>query len=271
MALITISRNVGSGGEKIAKRVANDLNLELYDDTRLQETAVKMGVPVEELNRLDEKAPGLFDRMLSKKPEVYLDMMEAVVYDIAHQGKGVILGHGSQILLRDFDCALHVYVHSTGPSRLKYIMEQRGIGKDAAEKFIRKSDSRQKGFFQFAFRLDWNDPSLYDLIINTEKMGIDSAVALITEAAQSENVLACSLKAVDAMERMSQEKKVEAALLKNDINLILLNIEVPEIGVAHISGSVYSPSEIEKISQIVNGVDGISEVKNDTVPMPASI
>ena len=54
-------------------------------------------------------------------------------------------------------------------------------------------------------------------------------------------------------------------------DLILLNIEVPEIGVAHISGSVYSPSEIEKISQIVKGFDEISEVKNDTVPMPASV
>ena len=270
MALITISQSVGSGGEKIAKRVANDLNLVLYDDTRLQEAAVKMGVPEAELDRLDEKAPGLFDRMLSKKPEVYLDMMEAVVYDIAHQGKGVILGHGSQILLRDFNCALHVYIHAPASSRVKYIMEQRGIGKDAAEKFIRKSDNQQKGFFQFAFYLDWNDPSLYDLTINTEKMGIDSAVALITEAARSDTVLACSLTAVDAMERISQEKKIEAALLENDINLVLLNIEVPEIGVAHISGSVYTSGDVKKISQIVKEVDGISEVKNDTVAMPAA-
>jgi cytidylate kinase len=229
-----------------------------------------MGIPAEDLKSLDEKAPGFFDRILSKKPEKYVDLMEAVVYDVAHNGTGVILGHGSQILLRDFGCALHVYVHATGTSRLKYIMEQRGLSKEAAEKFIRKSDNQQKGFFRYAFQMDWNDPSLYDLVINTEKMGIDSAVKLIADAASSEQIQACSLTAVDSMERLSQKKKIEAALVENDINLFLLHVDVPEKGVAQVTGTVYTDEEKQRITELTKEIADISEVRSEVAVVPVS-
>ena len=270
MALITISRSMGSGGEVIARRVADTMNIELYDDRKLQQTAVEMGIPAEDLKSLDEKAPGFFDCILSKKPEMYVDLMESVVYGVAHNGTGVILGHGSQILLRDFGCALHVNIHATGSSRLKYIMEQRGLSKEAAEKFIRKSDSQQKGFFRYAFHMDWNDPSLYDLVINTEKMGIDSAVKLIRDAASSEQIQACSLTAVNSMERLSQKKKIEAALVENDINLFLLNVDVPEKGVIQITGTVYTEEEKKRITDLTKEIAEISEVRSEVAVVPVS-
>ena len=80
-----------------------------------------MGVRSEDLKSLDETAPGLFDRILGKKPDWYLDIMEAVVYKVSRQGQGVIIGHGSQMLLRDFGCALHIRVHaSQGPFRVQW-------------------------------------------------------------------------------------------------------------------------------------------------------
>lgn len=74
MSLVTITRNIGCGGTTIARLVADGLKLELYDDHRLQEEAIKMGISPEVLKRLDEKAPGLFNRLLSHKPETYLDL-----------------------------------------------------------------------------------------------------------------------------------------------------------------------------------------------------
>ena len=90
MSLITISESVGCGGMTVAGLVADNLKLELYDDRRLEEEAVKMGIRSEDLTSLDEKVLGLFDRLLSKKPEIYLDLMEAVVYEVAKRGNGVI-------------------------------------------------------------------------------------------------------------------------------------------------------------------------------------
>ena len=59
----------------VARRVADSLQLELYDDSKLQQIALKIGMHADDLKSLDEKAPGFFDRMLSKRSELYLDYM----------------------------------------------------------------------------------------------------------------------------------------------------------------------------------------------------
>ena len=136
---------------------------------------------------------------------------------------------------------------------------------------IQKNDHQQSGFFRFAFQMDWNDPSLYDLIVNTEKLGIDSTVKLIVDTAESDQIQTCSLTAVEAMERLSQKKRIEAAVLENDINPFLLNIEVPEKGVVHLSGATYSQDEKDSLIDIIKGVSGVSEVHNEVGVMPPGI
>jgi len=144
-------------------------------------------------------------------------------------------------------------------------MDQQGIGRDAAEKIIYKSDSERKGFLQFAFHMNWNDPSLYDLIINQDKMGTDSAAKLITDVAQSQQIKACSLTALYTMERLSLLKKVEAAILKNKISSQGFHIDVPERGVVQITGSL-NPLESESgLLEVVKGVPGVLEVRSEVV------
>lgn len=269
MPLITISRNLGCGGTTIARLVAQGLDLQLYDDQKLQEEAVKMGVRSEELEKLDERAPRLFDRILGHRPELYLDLMEAVVYEVARRGHGVILGHGSPLLLRDFGCALHVRVHASESSRIQHIMDQQGLTRESAEKLIHKSDNERRGFFRFAFHKDWNDPSLYDLIINTEKMSTDLAANLIMEAARSQEIKECSLTAVGAMEDLALVKKIEAALLKNNLNISMLHVEVPEKGLAYIRGWTYEQGIKERVLDVVKGVPEVSEVRSEIAVLPA--
>ena len=265
MSLITITSGIGSGDMTIAQLVSDELKLNLYDDQRLQQEAVDIGISSEEVKDFDQKAPGLFNRILSHKPQVYLDLMEALVYEVARRGHGIILGHGSQFLLRDFGCGLHVHIFSSEPSRIQRLMDQQGIGRDAAEKIIYKSDSERKGFLQFAFHMNWNDPSLYDLIINQDKMGTDSAAKLITDVAQSQQIKACSLTALYTMERLSLLKKVEAAILKNKISSQGFHIDVPERGVVQITGSL-NPLESESgLLEVVKGVPGVLEVRSEVV------
>ena len=84
MPLITISSPLGCGGEKIAQRVADGLNLEIYDDQKLQNMAQEVGISSDELKGLSE--PGFFDRLFSSKPHVYMDYMDAIVYNVSRQG-----------------------------------------------------------------------------------------------------------------------------------------------------------------------------------------
>ena len=270
MALITITRSLGSGESDIAQRVAHELNVTLYDDHALKEAALKMGIRSEDLKSLDEKAPGFFDRILSRRPELYRDFMEAVVYEVARNGEGVIIGHGSQVLLRDFGCALHVLLHASESARIENLIAQNMLSRETAEKLIQKSDNEQRGFFRYAFNLRMSDPSLYDLMINTEKLGTASTVKLIVESARSEEIKACSLEAVEAMERLSQSRKIRATLIDNDINVSMLHIDVTEKNVAQIRGYTYTRDEKAHILAVVNKLPEITEVKADISVMPSS-
>jgi len=268
MSLITITRCIGCGGMTIALNVAKGLNVDLYDDQRLQEEAGKIGIQPEILKELDEKAPGLFDRLFSHKPEIYLDLMEAVIYEVARKGEGVILGHGAQLLLRDFNCALHVRIYGSRPFRIKHLMDQQGLSSEAAGKMIQKSDHERKGFLKFAFHKDWDDPSIYDLIINRNKLSAESASSLIIEVAQSQEIKECSLTALDSIERMSLEKRIEAAFIKNDISTAEFHIEVPEKGVAYITGWTHTQEHKDRVFHVVQGVHGVQEVKSEVHVIP---
>jgi cytidylate kinase len=87
-----------------------------------------------------------------------------------------------QLLLRDFGCAMHVFIHASEAYRIQQLMERYHLTNKAAEKMIRKSDNEKKGFLRFAFQMDWENPSLYDLVINTEKLGIEGAAKLVMES-----------------------------------------------------------------------------------------
>jgi cytidylate kinase len=260
MPLITISHSIGSNGEAIARRVADSLQLALYDDSKLQQIALKIGMHADDLKSLDEKAPGLFDRILSEKPQVYLNLMESVIYEVSRHGEGVILGHGSQMLLRSFECAFHVRVHAAEATRMQRIVNQQNLSPKAAAKLIRKIDDRQRGFLRYAFGLDWNNPSLYDLIVNSEKLNIDTAAKLVVDGARSEDIATCSLNALDTMEKLSKAKQVHAALIKHNVDVTNLHVEVTEKGTALITGLASAAEDIERMKDVAKDVPGISEV-----------
>jgi len=261
MSLITISHGIGSGGHRIAHMVADALKLELFDDLRLQQEASKLGISNDDIKGMNEKAPGFFDQVLSNKPEMYLEFMEALVYEVARKGSGLIIGHGSQMLLRDFDCAMHVFIQAPEAIRIEEFKKRNELSQAAAEKLIRRDDDERAGFFRFAFHLKWNDPQLYDLIINTEKMSSATAAKLIVETATSDEMKACGLGLLDAMERLSMERKIRAALLKNNISPKMIYIELPESGVVLVRGISNTWQMKDRIIAVVQSVPGILEVQ----------
>ena len=263
MSLITISRGVGCGGMVIARLVAEELEVELFDDHKLQQEAIGMGIRPEEVKELEEKSPGFFDLLMSHKPEIYLNYMEALIYEVAKRGEGVIIGHGSQMLLRDFECALHVHIYASEKSRIQNLMKQKGLNEDTARRLIKKADHEQKGFLRYAFKMDWHDPSLYDLIINTEQIGLDLAAKIIVEIACSGQMKECSLNAREAMEKLGLEKRIRATLLDKGFDLSTLFFDIPAQGKVEIHGYVSSSEEREAIPKIIKAVSGVSEVHDN--------
>jgi len=267
MSLITITQSLGSGETGLADRVAAELKIELFDDAKLREKALSIGIHADDLASLEEKVPGFFDNFFSTSPASYRDFMESVVYEVARNGEGVIIGHGSQILLQDFGCALHIFLHASKTARVKNLMNQQGLTESLAKEMIRKNDNQKRGFLRYAYNLEWDDASLYDLVINTDKMGSRSTAQLIIDAARSEEINTCSLTALETMAKLSQVRKLRAELIKNRIDLSMLLLDVPQEGVVDVRGFTYSDEERRRLIEIVNADPSVSEVRSEVAVM----
>jgi cytidylate kinase len=260
MALITITHNYGSNGTEVARKVAQELGWKLFDDRGLQELIRQRGMAPEEIEHLDERAPGYWDLFFKSRPQVFLNILESVIYDVARTGDGVIIGHGSQVLLRHFDCAFHVRLFASESGRANDIVARQGLSREAALKLIRKHDREQAGFFKFAFQLDMDDVGLYDLVINTQKLDAGTAAGLVISAARSESIRVCSLNVIESMERLSLEKKIRAALIENRIDPSSILVEVSENGVTHVAGVSPNDEEKKRVESIVSRVPGVSKI-----------
>jgi cytidylate kinase len=245
---------------RVTKKVSEHLNIELYDDDRIQQEAVKMGFSSADLKAFDEKAPGLFDRLLRRSPEIYDELMAAVIYEVAHRGEGIIIGHGSTYFLKDFTCALHLRMHASSPYRIQRLVDTMKITPETALKMVQNRDNELKGFLDFLFQIDWNDLSLYDLVINVDKLGIDAAAEMIVNLAKTEYIQECSLTALESMEKLSLLKKVEAAVMKDNINPQELHIEIPEPGVVKLTGLINPMRTVAGVTELIKSVPGVEKI-----------
>ncbi len=101
------------------------------------------------------------------------------------------------------------------------------------------------------------------MIINTEKIGNNTASQIIIDMATSDAINTCSLTALEAMEKMSQTKKVEAALLENDINLNMLYVEAPEKGKLLITGLTTTQDEKDRIFRAIRSMPEITDFQSN--------
>ncbi len=260
MPLVTLNYSFGSDGLDIARSMAQSLGVALYDDEALKIILKKTDQHKIYEYDFDRQAPGFWERLMSREPKLFLDFMEAAVYRVAQAGEGVIIGHGSQLLLQDFACAFHVRLLSDPESRIRNLVDNQGLNRETATNLIQKYDRSQATFFEYAFDIDFDTPSLYDLIINTGKMKKETVSRLILEALESEDIQACSFNALSTMKRLSLERMIHSELLEEKLYVKLLNISVTEDGTAELSGAAVSAEEKEKIIEVVSGIDGVSQV-----------
>ncbi len=269
MSLITFTSSFGSGGEQIAQKVAEELGIGFFDDHKLHDRALAMGISSKDTEGLDEKAPRLFDRLFTNKPALYQDILGSVVYDIASEGKGVLIGHGAQVFLENFNCALHVLIHAPEETRREWLSKEQNISEKTAQQLVHKMDRRMHDFIQFLFGRDWEDFSGYDVVINLEKIGTSWATKLIVDLAESDEIKSCSLKAIEEMKLSSLKRKVNAAITKSSLSYTFTNIivEVPSEGQVHLRGLVSNKEDKDKVLRTVKEVPGVTEVTSEIIVM----
>jgi len=260
MYFITFSEKMATNGSEIARRVAEQLGYSFYDTEAIEDTAREMGF-LEDVKEIDEKVPSLFERLFSYKPEIHLDRLNSVIYELASRGNAVFLGRGSYILLRTFKCALHIRVTASLEKRIENLVG-RESHREVAIKAIRRSDHERGSFVKFAFGVDWENPYLYDIVLNMDNLTIDLASDIVLYTARSEEIKARSVDAMRSLEMMALTRRVEAVLIEADFSPTSVSFSVLEPGKIQLTGTVSEQSNKIRAEEILKEVKGIKSIDN---------
>ncbi len=183
MGVITISRQLGSLGDEVASATAERLGYRLVVRELINQAARRAGAPEAALAAIDEL--GLLGACPSAQAcRAYNRAVAQVIQELAAEGNVVIVGRAGQAVLEDFPSVLHVRVVAPAALRAQRVAARHGISLEAARAQIIASDQFRKRYVKRFFHVAWDDPDLYDIIINTRR--IDSAAAA--------EVLAAALK-----------------------------------------------------------------------------
>jgi hypothetical protein len=164
---------------------------------------------------------------------------------------------------------MHVLISGSAEWRVENMMREMNLSREAASSVMARSDRQNKSFFRYAFQKDWDEPSLYDLCINPEKIGITRAAETITLVAQYPELRKCSIYAVEALDRFSLAKRVRVHLIERGVRPLGLNVEVPAKGVVHVTGIIHQADDKQLIEEITKAERGVVQVHVDVALVPA--
>jgi cytidylate kinase len=191
--IVTIDREVGSGGHEVARRLADRLGLKLYDEEIIAKAAEKTGYHEEYIKNNEERAPeyslaGFFSAIDSFQTSPFAQLQEEeseIIREIASEGGCVIVGRAADYILSE-ERHISIFLFAPIEDRVKRKlalarMDQEGeeLSEAAVEKEIRAVDRQRRRFYEFYTDNKWGSREVYDLLINTGRSGINGAVDII--------------------------------------------------------------------------------------------
>ncbi len=200
MAVITISRQFGSGGWTLGEKLAKRLEYRYADEDMIREVASKIGAsPVQvlafekaggsKLMKFLDKivSKGFIDRLISEKyayvdEKGYVDVIKGIIQDLYWQGNSVIIGRGSQYILKDYQGTWHILLVQDLELRIRFVMEKYKLNRSESERAIKTRDQTRNQFLTFFSEKDsHDDPMSYDLVLNMNRITMEKAEELVTE------------------------------------------------------------------------------------------
>ena len=186
--IITISREFGSGGRTIGKRVAEELGIPCYDSELLQKIAEESGFNPQYVADAGEYAAGGFlssalsSRVNGRNNADYLWTIQyKIISELAEKGPCVIVGRCADYILRDKADCLRVFVHADMKFRAERIVREYGEREESPEQRLKDKDKRRAAYHRFYTDMKWGHAQNYDITLNSGTLGIDACVRIIRE------------------------------------------------------------------------------------------
>jgi cytidylate kinase len=195
VAVVTVSRQYGAGGLRVASGIAQALGFQFVDRELAEEAARRLGVDPQSVRGRDERAPAIVEEvglaLAAASPEMGLtpaldlddrtlaEATRRVILSLADAGGYVILGRGSQAALSGRRDACHISLVGDLPDRIARIVRSQAMDQRAAAALCARIDAERAGYVKRFYGADIRDPLLYDCMLNTSRLGLEAS----TEAA----------------------------------------------------------------------------------------
>ncbi len=180
--IISVGREFGSGGRVIAETLAKRFNIPIYDRHLITEIAEKTGLTPEQIEKYNENPK---KKIISRRVRGYSNSIEDNVAEMqfnflkekSESGESfVVVGRCSETKLKGNPALISFFVLADTDAKIKRIMEVYELSKDEAIEFIRKKDKKRKRYHNYHCSGHWGDSRLYDLCINSTRLGIEKTV-----------------------------------------------------------------------------------------------
>ncbi|RJR20429.1 MAG: hypothetical protein C4582_09105 [Desulfobacteraceae bacterium] len=247
MAVLTISREFGSGGREIGHAVARSLSYEIVDKERILNDTRKAGTEWEQWSKeLDERSPSVWERY-DWSFRGFVALIQSIMLDYALRDRVVLMGRGGNFLLVDIPYALRVRIKAPIQQRIDRIMKRETVDMDTAKWLIEKTDRERSGFIRSIYGMDWDDPACFDLVFDTEKSKPDEIIENLV-AGLTERDRYCNEGCRNTVRLRREVARIKAGLLINpDLFLPTLDVEL-EGDTVVLKGVVHNPKERDRLT-----------------------
>lgn len=264
MAVIAMTREMGTRGNEVAAKLAERLGLTVVHHELVEhDIALHAGMQDSEVHHLLEGEASLRERW--KIDRSHLSFYTAAeILELAVKGNVLIRGWGASYLLRDVPHIVCVRVCAPIADRVAVLMQRQGIANPAlAQAEIRRSDARHNGTVQRLFGADWTDASLYAAVLNTARVPIDDCVEHIVRLVESPAFAETPRSRAALMDRVL-ESRVRGALDKAfGMSMVSPAIEVAvDAGQATLTGAVADTDLIVQAIRVAQDVEGVAGVES---------
>lgn len=199
--IITISREFGSGGRTIGRKIAQELGIPFYDKELVDQIAVESGFAPKFVEEHGEHAPGKSVFSYAFAPQGVPGVMNGlsaadflwniqcnVILQLAEKGPCVIVGRNADYILKDREDAFHVYLFADLDYRADRIVRLYGESEKSPEARLQEKDKRRKLNYQHYTGRTWGQSQNYDICLNTGILGEDQCVRIITDVVKNSRV-----------------------------------------------------------------------------------
>ncbi len=268
MAIFVISHQMGAGGPEIGMTLAQRLGYRYVNQELLLDAARRYGLAEERLSHLEESKPTLFERF-DTETRHHITVLQTTLLEFAELDNCVLMRGGGQWLLRGVPHALRVRLIAPFEHRVKQWIKRTAEmtgetpNQRAATDFVRRDDSEKAGRMRYLYEVDIADPTLYELVVNTEKLRHDAVAELLERLARRPE-LAPTDEGRRLVASRALASRVQVALATHpDTRRYRLSVEA-QGGVVTLEGT----TALDKAVEVARTVPGVQQVKTQQLEIP---